>query len=54
VALPGPTDEVRIGVDALAHGLAAGDTPEALAERIAERLRHRLREKRAGEPREPH
>jgi molybdenum cofactor synthesis domain-containing protein len=48
VALPGPTDEVRIGVHALAEGLAAGESPEALAERIAGRLRHRLREKSAG------
>jgi molybdenum cofactor synthesis domain-containing protein len=48
VALPGPTDEVRIGVDALAEGLAAGEADEALAERIAARLRHRLRDRGAG------
>jgi len=46
VALPGPNDEVRIGVEALVTGLAAGAGKEALAEGIASRLRERLREKK--------
>lgn len=49
VALPGPNDEVREGLEALLAGLAARDDREALAERIAERLRERLRAKRAGQ-----
>ena len=48
VALPGPNDEVQVGVGALLDGLAAGAGVEALAEGIAARLRERLRQKRAG------
>lgn len=51
VSLPGPNDEVQVGLAALVEGLAAGAAKEALAERIAERLRVRLREKGAGEAR---
>jgi len=47
VALPGPNDEVQIGLEALVEGLARGLPKEELAERIAVRLRERLREKRA-------
>ncbi|HEY6004312.1 MAG TPA: molybdopterin-binding protein [Anaeromyxobacter sp.] len=48
VSLPGPNDEVQVGVSALVEGLAAGAGKEALAAAIAARLRDRLREKRAG------
>jgi molybdenum cofactor synthesis domain-containing protein len=48
VALPGPNDEVRIGVAALVDGLASGAGTAALAEGIATGLRERLREKSAG------
>lgn len=48
VSLPGPNDEVRVGVAALLDGLASGATKEALAERIAVALRARLREKGGG------
>jgi molybdenum cofactor synthesis domain-containing protein len=48
VALPGPNDEVQVGVGALLEGLAAGAGAAELAERIAEALRERLRRKRAG------
>jgi hypothetical protein len=51
VSLPGPNDEVRVGLDALVRGLAAGEEKEALASTIAARLRERLREKAAGHPR---
>jgi len=47
VALPGPNDEVQVGVEALVEGLAAGAGKDALAERIALALRERLREKAA-------
>ncbi|HTP51873.1 MAG TPA: molybdopterin-binding protein [Anaeromyxobacteraceae bacterium] len=47
VALPGPNDEVQVGVEALVEGLAAGAGKAALAERIAVALRERLREKAA-------
>lgn len=43
VALPGPTDEVRLAIEALVEGLAAGADAPALAERIAAPLRERLR-----------
>lgn len=49
VALPGPNDEVRIGVDALIKGLGDDAGKEVLAEKIASRLRERLKEK-AREP----
>lgn len=46
VALPGPTDEVLLGINALAEGLAVpGISKNALAERIASVLRKRLCEK---------
>lgn len=46
VALPGPTDEVVLGLGALLKGLAEAETGKtALAERIASVLRARLQEK---------
>jgi len=45
VALPGPNNEVRVGVNALAEGLASAAGKEALAEGIAARLRERLKQK---------
>lgn len=46
VALPGPTDEVLIGLDALVKGLAASDRRKGrLADRIAVALRARLQDK---------
>jgi molybdenum cofactor synthesis domain-containing protein len=46
VALPGPTDEVVLGLGALLKGLAEAETGKvALAERIATVLRARLQEK---------
>lgn len=48
VSLPGPNDEVQVGLSALVEGLAAGAGKEALAAAIAARLRERLREKGAG------
>jgi molybdenum cofactor synthesis domain-containing protein len=51
VSLPGPSDEVKIGLAALVEGLASDGDREALAERIAARLRERLREKSAGKGR---
>lgn len=46
VALPGPTDEVVLGVGALLKGLTEGDKGKAaLADRIATVLRARLQEK---------
>jgi hypothetical protein len=46
VALPGPTDEVLLGLGALLKGLAEADAGKgALAERIATVLRARLQEK---------
>jgi molybdenum cofactor synthesis domain-containing protein len=47
VSLPGPNDEVQVGVEALVRGLAAGASRPALAEAIAASLRARLREKGA-------
>lgn len=49
VSLPGPNDEVQVGLEALLEGLAAGEDQQRLAQRIAERLRERLRQKSAGE-----
>lgn len=43
VALPGPTDEVRLALPALVAGLAEGRPPAVLVERIATALRHNLR-----------
>lgn len=45
VALPGPTDEVEPGIDALARGLRSHSGKAALAEQIAKVLRKRLRDK---------
>jgi len=46
VALPGPNDEVLLGLDALVEGLAASDPGKpALAHRIAAVLRRRLQDK---------
>jgi hypothetical protein len=46
VALPGPTDEVVLGLGALLKGLTEAETDKtALAERIATVLRARLQEK---------
>lgn len=46
VALPGPTDEVLLGLSALVEGLAGASLGKAeLAEKIAGVLRRRLREK---------
>lgn len=46
VALPGPTDEVLLGLSALVEGLAGAGLGKAeLAEKIADILRQRLREK---------
>lgn len=46
VALPGPTDEVLLGLDALVRALGEPELSRAaIAERIAEVLRKRLREK---------
>ncbi|HVZ52007.1 MAG TPA: molybdopterin-binding protein [Pseudolabrys sp.] len=46
VALPGPTDEVLLGIEALVKGLAeAGRSKAQLADRIATVLRARLQEK---------
>jgi molybdenum cofactor synthesis domain-containing protein len=53
VSLPGPNDEVQVGLDALVAGLAAGAGKEGLAAAIAARLRERLREKMAGAPAHP-
>lgn len=53
VALPGPGDEVRIGLAALLEGLASGADAEALADGIAAGLRERLREKGSGPAAQP-
>lgn len=45
VALPGPNDEVQLGIDALAQGLASNAAKAVLADQIASRLRQRLKEK---------
>lgn len=46
VALPGPTDEVLLGLDALVRALGEpGLSDAAIAERIADVLRKRLKEK---------
>jgi len=48
VALPGPNDEVRSGLQALIEGLNLDESKEGLADRIANRLRDRLKEKAHG------
>jgi len=45
VALPGPNEEVRVGLDALLDGLRRGLGKAELAEALAARLRETLREK---------
>lgn len=45
VALPGPNEEVRVGLDVLLDGLRRGLPPPDLAEALAARLRETLREK---------
>lgn len=46
VALPGPTDEVLLGLDALVAGLAGAESGKVeMAEKIANVLRRRLQEK---------
>ncbi|MBI4965759.1 MAG: competence/damage-inducible protein A [Desulfomonile tiedjei] len=50
VALPGPNDEVQVGLDALVQGLASQSNKEQLAEDIADRLRKRMKEKLDGSP----
>lgn len=45
IALPGPNDEVKSAVDALAKGLASNLSKDILAENIAGSLRKRLKEK---------
>ncbi|MGA2317185.1 MAG: molybdopterin-binding protein [Thermodesulfobacteriota bacterium] len=45
IALPGPNDEVKSGIDVLIEGLRVGLGKNYLAENVAEGLRKRLREK---------
>jgi molybdenum cofactor synthesis domain-containing protein len=45
VALPGPNDEVQLGLDALTKGLASHSSKDQLAENIASSLKNRLKEK---------
>ncbi|NWF92257.1 MAG: competence/damage-inducible protein A [Syntrophaceae bacterium] len=45
VALPGPNDEVQIGLDSLVKGLASHLSKDQLAENIAASLKNRLKEK---------
>jgi molybdenum cofactor synthesis domain-containing protein len=45
VALPGPNDEVQVGIDTLVKGLAFNSSKQILAEDIASSLRKRLKEK---------
>jgi molybdenum cofactor synthesis domain-containing protein len=45
VALPGPNEEVRVGLEVLLDGLRRGLAPADLAEALAARLRETLREK---------
>ena len=47
VALPGPNEEVRVGLDVLLDGLRRGLAKADLAEALAARLRETLREKMA-------
>ena len=50
VALPGPNEEVRVGLDVLLDGLRRGLGKAALAEALAARLRETLREKMGRHP----
>jgi molybdenum cofactor synthesis domain-containing protein len=45
VALPGPNDEVQLGLEVLAKGLASNSNKGQLAENIASSLKNRLKEK---------
>jgi molybdenum cofactor synthesis domain-containing protein len=45
IALPGPNDEVKAGLEVLVQGLKAGLSKSHLAEHLAERLRTILRQK---------
>jgi len=45
IALPGPNDEVQLGLETLMKGLASQLSKEALAERIANTLKERMKEK---------
>jgi hypothetical protein len=45
VALPGPNDEVQLGLEAFAKGLSSHSSKDLLAENIAISLRKRLKEK---------
>lgn len=45
IALPGPKDEVQVGLDALVKGLLSNSSKDVLAEEIAGSLRKRLKVK---------
>ncbi len=45
IALPGPNDEVRVGIETLVRGLRSGLSKELLAEAISGALKRRLEEK---------
>jgi molybdopterin biosynthesis enzyme MoaB len=45
VALPGPNDEVQLGLEVLVKGLASNSRKDKLAENIASSLKKRLKEK---------
>jgi molybdenum cofactor synthesis domain-containing protein len=45
VALPGPNDEVQLGLEVLVKGLASHSSKDQLAEKIASSLKKRLKEK---------
>jgi len=45
VALPGPNDEVQLGLESLVKGLASQLTKNGLAEKIANSLKERMKEK---------
>ena len=47
IALPGPNDEVKLGIDVLIEGFRSGLDKNFLAENVAETLRKKLREKNA-------
>lgn len=45
VALPGPNDEVKIGIDIVVEALEQGLSKEQLAQKLAEALRNKFKEK---------
>jgi molybdenum cofactor synthesis domain-containing protein len=45
IALPGPNDEVKIGLSVILNALKEGTSKEALAHKLAEALREKLRTK---------